>query len=210
MRLRLGNVPAQEPIHLPAGFLSGAIKQPASWADGGRMLLVEQQGLASQPAVWTVALDGSREPRPALPRELARASHPRVSPDGRWIAYQAGTPQADVFVAPLQGGPPYWKVSSDGGALPVWSRNGGELFYRSGDRLMAVTVTPGEAFSASKPRVLFEGHFFEGEPGEPNYDVSPDGQRFLMVLPGDTNGPDRLNVVQGFKAEVLRRLRATH
>jgi Tol biopolymer transport system component len=207
MRLRLGNTPAHEPIPLPTGFLSGAGKWPESWMDEGQTLLVEQQGLPSEPAVWSVALDGSRKPRAALPGELSRANHSRVSPDGRWMAYESGTPQADVFVAPLQGGPPFWKVSSDGGVLPVWSRDGRELFYRRGDRMMAVTVAPGETFRSSAPRQLFEGRYFEAEPGAPNYDVTPDGQRFLMVLPGDTDGPDRLNVIQGWKAEVLRRLR---
>jgi hypothetical protein len=57
--------------------------------------------------------------------------------------------------------------------------------------------------------MLFTGRFYEGEPGGPNYDVSLDDQRFLMVLPGSTEGPDRLNVVQGWKAEIERRLRAT-
>jgi hypothetical protein len=56
--------------------------------------------------------------------------------------------------------------------------------------------------------VLFNGRYYEGEPGGPNYDVSADGQRFLMVLPGSTEGPDRLIVVDGWKGEIERRLRA--
>jgi hypothetical protein len=55
--------------------------------------------------------------------------------------------------------------------------------------------------------VLFNGRYYEGKPGGPNYDVSLDGQRLLMVLPGSTEGPDRLIVVEGWKADIERRLR---
>jgi hypothetical protein len=71
---------------------------------------------------------------------------------------------------------------------------------------MAVPLTPGETFAAGTPRPLFEVPYYEGDPGMPNYDVTPDGQRFLMVFPASTEGPDRLNVIQGWKAEILRLL----
>ena len=204
MRLRLGIATAPEPIRMP-GFLRGATKEPASWADNGRTLLVSQYGL-DQPHIWSLALDGASAPRPVLSRDMKIRKHVRVSPNGRWVAYVADNDQADVFVAPWPGGPPFWKVSTAGGALPVWSASGRELFYRSGNRMMAVSVTPDGDFSAAEPRTLFEGRYFEAEPGGPNYDVARDGQRFLMVLSGDTEGPDRLNVVQNWKAEILRRL----
>ena len=208
MRLRLGLAATPEPIRMPSGFLRGATKEPASWADQGRTLFVSQYGLLGQPRIWSVDFDGAREHRPVFPRDMQTGKHVRVSPNGRWIAYQAGNDQTDVFVAPVQGGPPFWKVSTVGGALAVWSRSGRELFYRAGSRMMAVSVTPDGDFSAGEPRTLFEGRYYEAEPGGPNYDVTRDDQRFLMVLPGDSEGPDRLNVVQNWKAEILRRLGA--
>jgi hypothetical protein len=204
MRLTLGTAPVSEPI-LP-GLLPGATKEPAAWADSGRTLLVVQHGLASQPPVWAVTLDGSRAPRPAVPSDMVVGIHASVSPDGRWIAYEGSPQQPGLYVAPVQGGPPFWKVATDRGVLPVWSRSGRELFHRHRDQMMSVAVTPGTTFSAGAARPLFSGRFFEADPGAPNYDVSLDDQRFLMVLPSDTEGPDRLNVVQGWKAEVLRRL----
>jgi Tol biopolymer transport system component len=206
MRLRLGIAATPEPIPMVSGLLQGASKEPLSWADNGRTLLVSQSGFDSQPLLWSVELNGARELKPVFARDMKTGKNSRISPNGRWIAYEAGNAQTDVFVAPLQGGPPFWKVSSDGGALPVWSTSGRELFYRAGSRMMVVAVTPDGTFSSAEPRTLFEGRYFEADPGGPNYDVARDDQRFLMVLSGDTDGPDRLNVVQGWKPELLRRL----
>lgn len=202
-----------EPIPLPPAFLPGASKFPVSWADGGRTLIVRQYGLEGQPPLWRVALDGGSAPQPLRPD---RANHGRISPDGRWLAYNVSEygseygptdPKlAEVYVTAFSTEGPQWKVSADGGAFPVWSRNGRELFYREGARMMAVSVTPGETFTAGTPRPLFEVPYYEGDPGMPNYDVTPDGQRFMMVFPATTEGPDRLNVIQGWKAEMLRRL----
>ena len=74
-------------------------------------------------------------------------------------------------------------------------------------RSSACATSSDGTFSSAEPRTLFEGRYFEADPGGPNYDVARDDQRFLMVLSGDTDGPDRLNVVQGWKAELLKRLR---
>lgn len=206
MRLRVDIAAPPETIRMPSGFLSGSTKEPVAWADQGRALLVSQFGLVKQPEIWSVDPDGARDPRPFFPRDMMTGKHVRVSPNGRWIAYEAGNEETDVFVMPVQGGPPFSKVSTAGGALPLWSTSGRELFYRAGSRMMAVSVTTDGTFSAGEPRILFEGRYFEAEPGGPNYDVARDDQRFLMVLPGNTAGPDRLNLVQEWKAEILKRL----
>jgi Tol biopolymer transport system component len=208
-QLAVNGTAKPEPIPLPPTFLPGASKYPVSWADGGRTLIVRQFGLEGQPPLWRVGLDGGSDPRPL---RADRANHGRISPDGRWLAYNPSEywridPRlGDVYVTAFSTEGPQWKVSADGGVLPVWSRNGRELFYREGTRIMAVSVTPGETFTAGTPRPLFEVPYYEGDPGMPNYDVTPDGQRFLMVFPASTEGPDRLNVIQGWKAEILRRL----
>ena len=75
-------------------------------------------------------------------------------------------------------------VSSGGGTEPVWSREGRELFYRRGHAVLAVSVRSREALELGRPDVLFEGPY-DLDPGRavalPNYDVSPDAQRFVMV-----------------------------
>ena len=91
----------------------------------------------------------------------------------------------------------------------MWARDGRELFYRSGDKMMTVTVTTQPAFSASAPSVLFQGDY-EYKWGEvPNYDVSTDGLRFLMIQtvePATSPGP--IGVITNFFDQV-RRLSAT-
>jgi len=89
----------------------------------------------------------------------------------------------------------------------VWARNGRELFYRNGTKLVDIQTAP--AFSAGVPHVLFDGAFAPGQPGLPGYDVSVDGQRFLMIKAGDTEAVQRpIHVVLNWFDE-LRRLTAT-
>ena len=100
-------------------------------------------------------------------------------------------------------------ISTEGGDGPVWSRDGKELFYRNGKRMMAVTVemkARSSNFSASSPKMLFEGEFLS-EPrgtGSRTYDVSADGQRFLMIEVGETRA--ELHVVLNWLEELEARV----
>jgi Tol biopolymer transport system component len=100
-------------------------------------------------------------------------------------------------------------ISSDGGTEPVWSPDGKELFYRSGNRMMAVDVEGDEAFRASRPRVLFEGNYEFSLVGTGrNYDISTDGKRFLMIKPANeqrTAAPT-INLVINWFEELRRRV----
>jgi eukaryotic-like serine/threonine-protein kinase len=87
----------------------------------------------------------------------------------------------------------------------MWSSNGRELFYRSGERMMSVDLSPAEA-SPAPPRTLFEGVFGRLPWGVRNYDVSPDGQRFLMLKPRASGEPQRIVLVQHFDEELKRLL----
>jgi len=89
---------------------------------------------------------------------------------------------------------------------PVWNRNGRELFYRDGGgkKMMAVEFTTQPAFSAGKPRVLFEGRYLTSAGSPADYDVSPDGQRFLMVKESD-EAPAQIDVVLNWSDELKRR-----
>jgi serine/threonine-protein kinase len=138
-----------------------------------------------------------------------------VSPDGRWLAYeaeQAARPgQLDVFVRPfpdVDAG--QWQVSPAGGMHPVWARNGGELFYRDldGAVMVAGVAAMGGSFATEKPVRLFHGPYLtrSGNLGR-SYDVSPDGRRFLMLKEralDPTLAPPHLVVVQHFDRELER------
>jgi hypothetical protein len=90
---------------------------------------------------------------------------------------------------------------------PLWSRNGRELFYRNGRDVMAVDVRTAPTFQAGKARRLFEGPYFQIAPSR-HYDISPDGQRFLMVLPVNArqeSTPRSLNVVLNWFDDLQRR-----
>ena len=130
------------------------------------------------------------------------------SPNGHWVAYTADeSGRWEVYVQPFPGPGAKVPISSEGGTEAVWSRTGEELFYRNRDKMMAVTVTMEPAFTAEKPRVLFEGRYVLGPvPGMVNYDVSRDGQRFLMVKILKESPPAHLDIVLDWFSEVSRRV----
>ena len=190
-------------------FLAGALKQPVGWASDGT-LIVLQTNLTTEQRYWALSPDGTTAPRSILHDPTAGPGS--VSPDGKWLAYssrQSG--RTEVHVVRLPEGHPAWQVSRDGGSLPVWAKNGRELFFRSGATsrsMMAVAIeVAAGALVPVEPRRLFDKDFYMVDPGEPHYTVAPDG-RFFVALRGRPDGPERLNVVQGWRSEVERRLRA--
>ncbi len=106
----------------------------------------------------------------------------RFSPDGHWIAYSASdSGRLDVYVRPFPPGAGAWQVSTAGGGLPTWRRDGKELYYISLDyKMMAVPIVTVPKFHAGAPTVLFP---VRASAAGVNYDVSADGQRFLVRLP---------------------------
>jgi Tol biopolymer transport system component len=124
----------------------------------------------------------------------------RFSPDGRWVAYQSDeSGRLEVYAQPFPGPVGKWRVSADGGAWPCWSRDGRELFYYFGNKMMAVDVKTGPVFAAGTPRLLFEGQFSS------RYDISPDGRRFLMIQPVEPPQPaTRIELVLNWFEELKR------
>ena len=124
---------------------------------------------------------------------------PSLSPDGRYVAYVSSeTGRYEIYVRPTSGTAGKWLISTDGGVEPVWSAGGSELFYRDGDKLLAVDVVTHARFEYGKPRVLFEGRYRLGEVNRDdtrNYDVAPDGRRFLMLRDEMEPVTSQLNVV---------------
>jgi Tol biopolymer transport system component len=134
---------------------------------------------------------------------------PVFSPDGRWLAYSSDeSGRREVYVQPYPGPGGKWTISAEGGSEPVWNRNGRELFYRSGDRMMAVEIVTQPSFSAGRPKLLFEGRYLPSTVQTANYTVSPDGQRFLMVKPraADESAPTQINIVLNWFEELKRRV----
>jgi Tol biopolymer transport system component len=111
-------------------------------------------------------------------------SAPALSPDGKWLAYQSDeTGQMEVYVRPYPGPGGRVSVSLHGGTEPSWAHSGRELFFRSGDSLMAAAVPLGPTFAVTGRRLLFTGAFVSGDAYR-EYDVAPDDQHFVMLSGG--------------------------
>ena len=101
-----------------------------------------------------------------------------------------------------------WQVSTGGGQDPTWARDGRELFYRNGQKMMSVQIDRGADLRPSTPRLLFEGDYVFGEPVI-DFDVHPDGQRFLMIQPSRPDPPvTHINIVLNWFEELKRRIPA--
>jgi serine/threonine-protein kinase len=106
----------------------------------------------------------------------------RVSPDGKWISYASDeTGRFEVYIERSTPGQMRYQVSNDGGSEAVWSGAGNELFYRVGNSMMAVPITKNPDSPIGVPHVLFTGTYLSTD--LPQYDVTPDGQRLVMVKP---------------------------
>jgi len=181
------------------------LSTPASASPDGTVLVYNRVAPTSAD-VRIVPLRGDRQPQPYLRAAFSQGAA-QLSPDGHWVAYVSNEfGRYEIYVRSFSNGQMKWQISDGGGVEPVWARNGQELFYRSGDRSLAVNITTHPAFSAGKPRVLFNGQFSKGSTavGAAGYDVSLDGQRFLMVKPVGQAEATQINVVQNWFEELKR------
>jgi serine/threonine-protein kinase len=130
--------------------------------------------------LWVMSVQ-ERKPKLFL-RTPFNESVPRFSPDGHWLAYMSDeSGRNEIYVQPYPGPGAKLQISIDGGTEPTWNPSGRELFFRNGDKMMVADIVLQPSLTASKPRLLFEGQFLPSPATTPNYDVSRDGQRFLMV-----------------------------
>jgi len=180
---------------------------PMSWSPDGQLLAFIEVNPSTQRDIWIVRMS-DRKAQPFLKTRFDE-SVPRFSPDGRWLAYTSNeSGRYEIYVQPYPGPGGKWQISTEGGTEPAWNLNGRELFYRSGDKMMAVDINTQPGFAAGKPRMLFQGPYERSPATSPNYDVSPDGQRFLMLKPADTgeSAPTQINVVLNWFEELKRRV----
>ena len=192
---------------------SGNTEVPFSWSPDGQQLAFINA--ATTPEIWVLRMGdvspGSGQVGKAQPLYHTGAFEdaPQFSPDGHWLAYVSNeSGRTEVYVQPYPGPGGKWLISTDGGTEPQWNRNGRELFYRVGDKMMAVDIGTQPSFAVGKPRQLFEGHYLPNSLGygDANYDVSPDGQRFLMLksVEQQQTGPTQINVVLNWTEELKR------
>ncbi len=201
-------MPVVEGVHRPTE------RFPSSVSPDGQFL-VFREGATTGFDLGILPLDAPQDERLLLSSDFAEL-HGAISPDGRWLAYASDeSGQREVYVRSfpdVDSG--RWHVSAGGGESPVWSRATRELFYRVRgfpvSAMMAVSYqADDEGFFASAPELLFESEHVFGPSGR-NYDVTPDGQRFLMIKAAPSgrsvDGAPQVVVVLNFDEELKRRV----
>jgi serine/threonine-protein kinase len=182
-----------------------------AWTADDELIISEARESGTDIAVLSLA--GDHERRPLLSTQF-NENRPTLSPDGRWLAYQSDeSGQNEIFVRPYpEVGTGRWQVSSGGGEQPKWSRDGRTLFYLGPTSLMESTVRDGASFAHDTPKAVLDrqSYYYNGLPPR-LYDVSPDGQRFLLMkLPGpDTEAdtaPPQFIVVTNWIEELKQRV----
>jgi serine/threonine-protein kinase len=180
---------------------------PYPISSNGKSLILGEYGAESGYDIGTLSMEGDHTPKLLL-KERYGEYRPHLSPDGRWIAYQSDEsgrweiyvrPFPDVDIGRLQ-------VSTSGGEFPIWSLDGKELFYCSPDSIMAVSVKTKPALKLGTPKSLFPNKYVG------QFDVHPDGKRFLMLKPraaadGKTaEAPRKIVIVLNWLEELKRRV----
>ena len=170
-------------------------RYPSSCSPDGQVLAFSEFHPSTDWDIWVLPLQGERKPRPFLQTQF-RKGEAVFSPDGHWLAYISDeSGRNEVYVRPYPGPGGKRQISTEGGDEPVWAKNRRELFYRNGDKMMAVDIVTEPQFSAAKPRLLFEGRYG-------SYDIAPDGQRFLME--SEREEATQINVVLNWFEELKR------
>jgi Tol biopolymer transport system component len=172
--------------------------------DGERLVLGRLSSSETSSDLYVASLRGDPQIQSVL-QTTAMEGNGRLSRDNQWIVYSSDERgRMEVFIAPVGQVDRKTPVSTEGGGTQAaWNPNGREILFRNGTKMMSVTVSTSPALSLGTPRVLFDKPYaFGAGVTIPNYDVSPDGQRFVMVK--EESGAGRLNVVLNWTEELNR------
>jgi eukaryotic-like serine/threonine-protein kinase len=171
------------------------------WTGNGRDLILTVHGSENRQEIWVVPVSGGGKPSPVITGAFGYGAG-RVSPDGKWMAYTAsdtGGPEIYIQDFPPTRGERQIKsqISNAGGRLPKWRADGRELFYREGSKVISVAVkTNVPKFEAGIPKLLFDV-----PRSQPFFDVSPDGEKLLLVVSNEETGAPRpISVVTNWPA----------
>jgi serine/threonine protein kinase len=193
-------------------FGDPANKFPSSVSPDGKLLLYSRTGEKTRLDLWALPLTAVPAGGKPEPRVLLRAPFPesqgqfsgQFSPDGHWVAFvstyvSTGSVETEVYAAPFPGTGGKWQISSGGGAYPRWRRDGKELFYvtRDGQLMAAEVVARNGTLEVGRVQKLFDGVIRFA------YDVSADGQKFLVVDDGATSSRP-LTLLQNWPASLRK------
>jgi eukaryotic-like serine/threonine-protein kinase len=177
----------------------------SDWSADGRTIAMQEVNAEAR-AGWDLWLITMPEKKAELFLQTPfQETQAKISPDSRWLSYSSNeSGRNEVYVQALSGGGGKWQISTEGGERGRWSRDGQQLFYEAGDRLMAVDVsTAGGRFQASVPRELFSSKSFRKLPGW-QFDVTGDGKRFLANVLTEEARVEPLTLVQNWPQRLKR------
>jgi Tol biopolymer transport system component len=174
---------------------------PTSWSSEG--VLAFEQGSMGDRDIWVLKAGENQKPESFLSTKFNERGA-QFSPNGKWIAFTSNrSGQDEVYVLPYPGPGELKQISTDGGKEPVWASGEDELFYRNRDQMMAVPIQMSPVFQAGTPQLLFKGSFSYGFwDWSFNYDISPDGQKFIMTKTGEDSVV--LNIILNWSEELKR------
>lgn len=180
----------------------GLDKYPMGWTPDGRFVLFAVTAPKTGVDLWVLPLFGDRKPFPFLQTRFNEVGS--FSPDGRWIAYSSNeSGRYEVYVAPFPGPGGKWQVSTAGGDWPRWRRDGKEIFYLApapDNKLMVAAVNGvGSAFEIGAVRPLIDTRA-PVRNALRVYDISPDGQRFLVNTLAEEGASDPITLVVNWPA----------
>jgi serine/threonine-protein kinase len=185
---------------------SGAYRMPTSLSSDGRTIVFRQNSETTGFDIGMVHFEDEQEPEILLGTPFDEHSG-MLSPDDRWLAYVSNeSGQDEVYVTRFPSPEGRLQVSIEGGTEPMWSHDGKELFYRNGEKMMAVAISTDPELTPGKPIVLFEGRYRTGILGAgtgSNYDVARDGQ-FVMIQQVEGAASNQINVVLNWFEELER------
>jgi serine/threonine-protein kinase len=177
-------------------------------ADGTQLIFREEAGERGLD-IAMLPLEGDRRSTPLIDTQYTELNA-ELSPDGRWMVYRSNqSGKNEVYVRPFPNvDAGFWQISTAGGRHPAWARSGRELFYcEPNGALMGVPVELQPRFAAGTPTKILEGVYFRGVHGRA-YDVSPDGERFLMIKEDESSGhassPQSIVVIFNWFEELKR------
>ena len=182
---------------------SGTVKSVTDWSKPGQVLVYASRDQRQPLDLWTL-VEGNRVKPAVFVASPSEDTLGRLSPNARWMAFVSDkSGRNEVYVRPFPASTGEWQVSTAGGTEPRWNRNGRELFYYGADQmLMVVDVQTQTAFDRGRPRALFPARISRS--GAWNYDVTPDGQRFVISLAVGDDVPKSVSVVLNWVAGLSR------
>jgi serine/threonine-protein kinase len=196
---------AEQPSEVQDVEAGGAPLFPLDWGPRGRILARSRGPGRGEMLELEPQADGTFKPQPALEGEMG-VNEAEISPDGRFVAFESRVgEESQIVVRPFPAGAGRWQVTSEGGESPHWTREGREILYRSGGRLLSVAVEEkGGELLFGDPKELFQDPMLLGGPRRPGYAVTPDGQTIILAEAVGRPSPPTIRVVLNWLAEYRR------